>query len=72
MSVFVEALQPTSSHKTYACKYQHLCPTLLPKFNSTHVKNLRYGMCIIADVGGCLFRVSCYQISASKISDTKI
>ena len=53
---FVRALLlPTFSYKTYACKYLHLCPTLLPKFNSTHVKNLRYSICIIACVGRWLF-----------------
>ena len=45
----------TFSYKTYACKYLHLCPTLLTKFNSTQVKNLRYSICIIACVSGCFF-----------------
>ena len=45
-------LHTTPSYKTYACKYLHLCPTLLTKFNSTHVKNLQYSICIIADVVG--------------------
>jgi len=52
-------LPPTLSYKTYACKYLHLCPTLLPKFISTHFKNLRYSICIIACVSGC-FHLSLY------------
>jgi hypothetical protein len=47
---FLRQLPTTLSYKTYACKYLHLCPTLLPKFNSTHFKNLRYSICIIANV----------------------
>src|SRR5690349_752842 len=47
----LNALPPTPSYKTYACKYLHLCPTLLTKFNSTQAKNLRYSISIIADVG---------------------
>src|SRR5688572_9695300 len=44
------ALCITPSYKTYAFKYAHLCPTLLTKFNSTHVKNLQYSICFIAFV----------------------
>ena len=51
----------TLSYKTYACKYLHLCPTLLTKFNSTHVKNLQYSICIIADVSGCYFFIQSSQ-----------
>ena len=47
---FVSKLLVTPSYKTYACKYLHLYPTLLTKFNSTNVKNLQYSICIIADV----------------------
>jgi len=44
----------TLSYKTYACKCLYLCPWLRMKFNSTHVKNLKYSICIIAVVGGCI------------------
>jgi len=48
-----EKLLPTLGYKTYACKYLHLCPTLLPKFNGTHFNNLQYSICLIACVSGC-------------------
>lgn len=42
----------TLGYKTYAFKYLHPCPTLLPKFNSTHFENLQYSICFIATVVG--------------------
>jgi hypothetical protein len=47
---FFSKLAITLSYKTYACKYLHLCPTLLAKFNTTQVKNLQYSICMEADV----------------------
>src|SRR6187431_3154207 len=55
LQTFSLALALTPSYKTYACKYLHLCPTLLPKFNSTHFKNLQYSICFIACVSGWNF-----------------
>jgi hypothetical protein len=46
----VRVLPLTLSYRTYAGKYLHLCPTLLPKFNNTHVKDLHNSICIIAVV----------------------
>src|SRR5688572_20816271 len=57
----------TSSYKTYACKYLHLCPTLLAKFNSTHVKNLQYSICIIAVVMGWPFYKSLFFVPLSHV-----